>query len=560
LFFLFTSNPPEHPLVSADNNKQTFTMFLKHLKLKSRMILVLGMMALVQTGFIGLFALHYLQQSLDEQIGERAMDVARTISTMPAVINAVQNHDSSFLQPLSLVLAERTHARFVVIGDNNGIRLAHPMAERLGKPMFDDDGDNNATALVDGQSYLSRAQGSLGWSMRAKVPVFSRQLDSIIGVVSVGYHLEQVDATIARYRYTLLLVIGCSLLLSALIAVWFANHFKQAIFGLEPEEVARLVEEQRATLESVREGIIAINADGRITTINHTALETLGLDSNRDYKGEPLLDVVPDSCMIEVLDSGEPRFDQEIWRPDLTLITNRIPMRQGNRVTGVVSSFRRKDEIALLSRKLSHIQQHADSLRAQSHEYSNKLHTIAGLIQIGSTAEALALIGQEAQSHQELISLLREAIPDPILAGCLLGKYNRARELSLNLVIDPDSHMTDIPRHLPREHLVSIIGNLIDNALEATLHHRGTGGEVQVSMTDYGEDLIFEIEDQGPGIEPAQQQAIFERGVSNKTQEGHGIGLHLVKSLLTSLGGSISLESEPGYGSRFVVYIPKQVG
>lgn len=533
-------------------------MFLKHLKLKSRMILVLGMMALVQTGFIGLFAVHYLQTSLDEQIGERAMDVARTISTMPTVITGVQNRDSTFLQPLSLILAERTHARFVVIGDSNGIRLAHPFTERLGRPMFDDDGDDNATALVNGQSYLSRAEGSMGWTMRAKVPVFSRQLDAVIGVVSVGYELEKIDAVIARYRYTLLIVIACSLALSALIAVWFANHFKQAIFGLEPEEVARLVEEQKATLESVREGIIAINADGRITTINHTAIETLGLNPQQDYKGAPLLDVVPDSCMMEVLASGEPQYDQEIWRPDLTVISNRIPMRQGDRITGVVSSFRRKDELALMSRKLSRIQQHADSLRAQSHEYSNKLHTIAGLIQIGSTDEALALIGQEAQSHQELISLLREAVPDPILAGCLLGKYNRARELSLNLVIDPESHMLEIPAHLPREHLVSIIGNLIDNALEATLHHRGAGGEVFLSMTDYGEDLIFEIEDQGPGIEPERQQAIFERGVSNKNQEGHGIGLHLVKSLLTSLRGSISLVSEPGNGSCFVVYIPKQ--
>lgn len=528
------------------------------LKLKTRMILILGLMALLQTGLIGLFAVHYLQQSLDEEIGQRAMDVARTIASTPSVIEAVRTHDSTFLQPLSLLLAERTHARFIVIGDHNGVRLAHPLLEKIGQPMVDDEGDDNAVALIDGQGYLSKAQGNLGWSMRAKVPVFSPGLDSIIGIVSVGYHLDQVDATISRYRFTLLIVIACSLLLSALIAIWFANHFKKAIFGLEPEEVARLVEEQRAILASVREGIISINADGRITSINRTAIDTLGLP-DKAYVGTPLLDTLPDSAMLEVLASGEAQCDQEVWRPGVSIITNRIPIIQAGRVTGVVSSFRRKDELALVSQKLTRIQQHADSLRAQSHEYSNKLHTIAGLIQIGSTDEALALIGQESRSHQELISLLCQAVPDPILAGCLLGKYNRARELNLHLVIDPDSHMTEVPTQLPREHLVSIIGNLIDNALEATLHHHGSGGQVFVSMTDYGNDLIFEIEDQGPGIAEENRERIFERGFSNKPQDGHGIGLHLVRQLLLSLGGSVSLESDGQNGCRFVVYIPKPV-
>jgi len=530
---------------------------LRRLKLKSRMILILGVMALVQTGFIGLFAVHYLQHSLEEQIGQRALDVAKTIAATPQIIGAVERRDSRYLQPISLHLAEETQARFVVIGDKQGIRLAHPNPSKLGYSMSDDEGDDNAPALIQGNGYLSKALGSMGWSMRGKAPIFSEETGDVVGLVSVGYHLDQVDQIIQRYRMTLIVVIVMSFFLSALIAVWFANHFKKAIFGLEPEQIARLFSEQKAILESVREGIIAINSEGQITTVNKAAVETLNLPSDIDLMGRDIADVLPDSAMLEVLQTGKPQFDEEVWRHDHSIIANRLPLRQGNEITGVVSSFRRKDEVAMVSKKLTRIQQYADSLRSQSHEYSNKLHTIAGLIQIDATDEALALIGQESRSHQELINLLRVAVPDPILAGCMLGKYNRAREMGLLLEIDPESHMTEIPQTLPREHLVSIIGNLIDNALEATWKKSGAGGVVFLSMTDLGEDLIFEIEDQGPGIKVEDQAKIFEKGFSSKSKEGHGIGLHLVQHLLESLGGTITWEPTAKHGSRFIVYIPK---
>ncbi len=528
------------------------------LKLKSRMILILGLMTIVQTGFIGLFAVHYLHQSLDEQIGQRALHVAKTIAALPAVAQAVDAQDSSYLQPVSLLLAAKTQARFVVIGDREAIRLAHPSPEKIGRSMADDDGDDSARALIYGEGYISKAKGSLGWSMRGKAPVFSVDGSRVVGVVSVGYDLNRVADVIQRYRLTLITVILISFALSAFIAVWFANHFKQAIFGLEPEQIARLFDEQKATLESVREGIIAINAEGRITTFNRAAAETLNLPEGTQLSGQHITDVIPDSAMLEVLQSGEPQYDRELWFNDLTFVANRLPLKQGCTITGVVSSFRRKDELDLVSRKLTRIQQYADTLRSQAHEYSNKLHTIAGLIQIDAKEEALALIGQESRSHQKLIRLLLDAVPDPILAGCLLGKYNRARELGLRLKIDPESRMTELPDHLPREQLVSIIGNLIDNALEATLKTGGRDGEVLLTMTDLGNDLIFEIEDQGPGISEAEQQRIFEKGVSSKGKAGHGIGLHLVKVLLDNLSGTVTVEPAEHGGSRFIVYIPKE--
>ena len=530
---------------------------LRQLKLKTRMMLVLGIMALVQTGFIGLFALHYLQQSLDEQIGQRALHVAKTIASSPSVIDGVLRVDIDFLQPYSQMMADKTEARFIVIGDANNVRLSHPNPEKIGLSMGDDDGEDNASALKDGQGYISKALGSLGWSMRGKAPIFDNEMHEVIGVVSVGYHLDRVEEIIAKYRFTLIFVILLSFAVSALIAVWFSNHFKKAIFGLEPEQIAWLFDEQRATLETVREGIVAINDEGKITTFNKTAIETLGLRDDGNLRGRFIEEVLPNSAMLDVLHSGEPQFDREVLRGENIIIANRLPIKQKDEIIGVVSSFRRKDELDLVSRKLTRIQQYADSLRSQAHEYSNKLHTIAGLIQIGARDEALALIGQESQSHQALMHLLLRAVPDPVLAGCMLGKYNRAREMGLKLIIDPDSHMTDLPPHLPRENLVSILGNLIDNALEATLNHTGPGGEVSLTMTDLGHELIFEIEDQGAGIPDDMAPKIFEKGVSSKEEAGHGIGLYLVKAFLEKLNGTVTFEPGSPSGSRFIVYIPK---
>jgi two-component system CitB family sensor kinase len=527
------------------------------LTLKSRMILIIGLMALIQTGAIGLFAIHYLQQSLNEQIGQRALYVANTIASMPDVIVAIKEKNTPFLQPLSLKLAQNIEARFIVIGDKKGIRLAHPNPKKIGHSMHDDEGDTNAEALIYGNSYVSKALGSLGWSMRGKAPVYSEDSNEIVGIISVGYHLEKVDEIIQRHRLTLIIVIALSFVLSAMIAVWFANHFKKAIFGLEPEQIAHLFDEQKAILESVREGIIAINNKGCITTINHTAFSTLSLPDSEDFIGQPINNLLENSSILDVLKTGQPQFDQEVWINGHNIIVNRLPLKQGKKITGVVSSFRRKDELDLVSKKLTRIQQYSDTLRSQAHEYSNKLHTIAGLIQINATDKALELIGQESQAHQELIQLLIKAVPDPIIAGCLLGKYNRARELGLHLIIDKESQMSAVPDHLPREELVSIIGNLIDNALEATQRHLGAGGEITLSMTDIGNDLIFEIEDQGAGISEQEEENIFNKGVTSKTDDGHGIGLYIVKKLLQGLDGHISITRKKSVGSLFTVYVPK---
>ncbi len=521
-------------------------------------MLAFALVVLIQAAITGAFTHGYIQIIMEERIGEQALQLSRVVSNLPQIRQGLSQRDVEQIQPLAELIRGQTDARFIVVGDREGIRFSHPIPERIGKKRV---GDDNQPALENAESYVSKAVGSLGPSMRGKSPVLNDQ-GQVIGVTSVGYMLDTVDQTILGYQKSALTMVLASLIISIFVSVGFSRYFKRILFGLEPEEIASLYEERNTTLETIREGVISINAEGRITTFNRNALETLGL-GEQDLQGKPIHDLFPQSDLDQILETGDMELDREIEINGQSLIVNRLPIRVDQQITGVVSSFRPKGDIEQLSRRLTHIEQYAETLRAQSHDYANKLHTIAGLIQINANDQALELIGQESRGIQELVHLLVETIPDPVLAGCILGKYNRAHELGLELVLDPSSHLSEIPTHVPSEKLMTMIGNIIDNAFEATRQklqqHPEGSNEVLLSVNDYGNDLVLEIEDHGAGIAENDRQRIFDKGISSKSEEGHGYGLFLVRSILSELQGQIDLEHTDSGGTRFIIYLPKQL-
>ena len=291
---------------------KTIKLPFRRLKLKSLMMLILGLMALLQTSMLGWSAMQYLNQSLNDEIGLKTLHVAKTIAAMPEVAAAVQNNDSSYLQPLSLTLAHQTNALFVVFGNLQGLRLAHPNTTKLGASMMDDDNGNISPTLSQGRAVISKAEGSLGWSMRARAPIFGNNGEDIVGLVSVGYLLDSIDSVINTYRATLLWVIFAGFGFSLLTALWFANHFKKAIFGLEPEQIGQLYQQRNATLESVREGIITTDAHGEVTTINKATLHFLDLDAEQHWLGQKTSTIMPNSPMLDHQTSYAPEFDKEV--------------------------------------------------------------------------------------------------------------------------------------------------------------------------------------------------------------------------------------------------------
>lgn len=525
------------------------------MKLQTKMSLLIVALLVFIVVVGGSFSLRLISSILEDQIGRRALRVSQAVAQIPQISEDLERGilEKSRIQEIAENIRKETDAQFIVVGDKKGRRYSHPVAERLGKYMV---GGDNAMALEEGKSYISKATGTLGPSIRGKVPVLNQQ-GEIVGIVSVGYLLENINNTIRGYHLRILMVLAMIILVGIAITIRITNDFKKAIFGLEPKEIAALLQEKTATLEAIREGIMAIDGEGNITTVNQAAFDTIGLKPVQDAVGRPVKEIFPETRMLEVLKSGKSQLDKVINYEGREIIVNRIPIIHQGKVAGVVSSFRDKNELDILAKKLSQVQEYSEMLRAQTHEYSNKLHTISGLIQIGAYQEAIDLIGSEASGYQELINSLMSIVSDPIIAGTILGKYNKAKELKVELSIDPDSSMRDIPASLKRETLVTIIGNILDNGFEAVLDQPSGKRLVKLSMTDLGNDLIFDIDDSGRGLPQELWSRIFIKGYTTKKEEGHGMGLYLVEKAITRMGGTISVGSSELGGLAFTVILPK---
>ena len=528
---------------------------LHRFSLQSKMIVFIVALVLFQISIMGFVSTNLIDTILEDQLGKRVLDVSQTIATMPEVARLVEEQDpDGELQVLAEAIRLKTGTRFVVIGDRQGRRYSHPDPEKIGLLMG---GGDNDQALEYGQTYISKAVGSLGLSLRGKVPIVDAD-NNIIGIVSVGYLDESIHQMIADRRAIITTTNIILVILGVLIAVLLARSFKRAIFGLEPHQIGRMFQERSAILGSIREGIVAINKDGYITMINQAAKKTLDLSPDHDYLHQRIEDVVPETGILDVLSTGESQLDLEHRVGDKEIIVNRIPIWHDEKVMGVVSSFREKDEIDTLAKELSQVQGYSEMLRHQTHEYSNKLHTISGLIQLEAYDKAIELIGSETSGYQDLLQFLASAIPDPLVAGCILGKYSRAKELNIQLNVDRESNFTDVPEWISKEKVVTVLGNLLDNAYEAVTPLPENKRVVNLSLTDLGNDLIFEVEDSGQGLEEDIAEHIFEKGVSTSEKTGKGLGLYLVKDLLTYINGHITVDKSGLGGVLFTVYISKE--
>ncbi len=521
--------------------------------LKARMICLVCLLVFSLTLVAGGLYTAMIGEVLEDQIGKRALQVSRTVAQIPLVKQQiVKEHPEGHLQSLAEQIRREVGAEFIVIGNRDGIRFSHPKTDRLGKKMV---GGDNAPALERGESYVSRAVGTLGPSIRGKVPIFAED-GSIIGVVSVGYLQENVRGIIYDQQLKVGALEGVLVVFGILGAVSISNRFKRAIFGLEPEQIARLLTERETIIDSIREGIVAIDREAKVTVVNRQAIDILGKDSEAQVIGQPIRDVLPGAKLSRILSGGEQRHDQELEVNDVIMLINTVPMLEKGEIIGAVASFRRRDELDILAKQFSQVKGYSEMLRAQTHEYSNKLHTIAGLIQTDHNREALELICQETAGYQGLIAFLAKAVPYPVLAAFIIGKYNHAQELRIEFEIDPDSQLKDVPSELSREKLVTILGNLIDNAFDAALQGENQT-KVKLSMTDAGNDLVFEIEDSGTGIPTERSEQIFKRGFTTK-QNDRGQGLYLVEKALKDLGGQITLGNSDLGGALFSVFIPKR--
>jgi len=519
-------------------------------RLQTKLSLLVTALLIILVSLIGALFSDSSEDLLREQVGRKALEVAQTVALNEQIRTGLKAGDSAIVQVVAEGIRHATGSEFVVVGDRQGIRFSHPDPEKIGKHFVGGDID---AALQEGRSYSSQAIGTLGPSLRGIVPLRDVQ-DEIIGFVAVGYLISDINLMIRDKQLEILSYVAIVLLFGVFGASLIARGLKAAIMGLEVHEIAALFNERNAIIGAIREGIIAVDGGGYITFVNSAARSYLGEDFDRELRGQPLRDVCPCPDLANALAEGETLFDREMVLQSRPMIVNILPL--GAERGGLVASFRPKDELDRLTRELYHMQEYSELMRAQTHEYSNKMHTIAGLIQLGAHQEALDLVMTEASGYQELIHNLTETVPDPVIAGVILGKYNRACELKIELEFDPQNSFSEVPPELGRESLVTILGNLIDNAFDA-VRENDSNRLVRLYLTDLGPDLIIEVEDSGPGIAEEVTATLFESGVTTKEGSGRGTGLALVQRAVDMLGGQITYNDGELGGALFTVILPK---
>ncbi|MBU8881336.1 sensor histidine kinase [Bacillus sp. FJAT-29790] len=526
------------------------------INLKMKMILLIGILIIAIVAVIGLFVDYFISDSLETQMGDRALGVANSVARIPELAKAFTDEDpASIIDPIIAPIKETTGAEFIVVGNMEEIRYSHPMADHIGKKMV---GGDNVRALVYGESYVSKAEGSLGSSLRAKVPVYLE--GKIVGVVSVGFLAADIQSLIRNYKnqlwFVLLFIAGVAII----GAVVIASYIKKVLFGMEPEEIAHLLFQKETILKSAHEGIIALNQYGIITTMNAAAQQLLFNEetSPENYLGKTIQEVSLTTDLAEYLNNINGQSNKEMMIGNQIVFVNSVPIYFEHTFIGTVSTLRNKAEIELLSKELARVKQYANALRAQTHEFSNKLYTILGLLQLGKREEVIDYIQKESNLQKNWIRLLIQKVSDPLVSGLLLGKLNQANELGIDLSIDSDSVLESQLCEKQSKALLTAVGNLIDNAVDAVKNRSALNRKISIFFTDIGNDIIFEIEDSGEGIPEEISNKIFEQGFSLKEGVHRGFGLALTKQLISEVNGALYLEEGELNGACFVVSIPKE--
>jgi two-component system CitB family sensor kinase len=488
------------------------------------------------------------RQELDRQYEQRSLAIAESVAANGEIKQAVRAGDrNGIVQAAAESVRRSTGATFVVVADQQGIRYSHPNPSLIGKPV-----DEDPSAVLGGQTWTGIQTGTLCTSARGKAPIFDA--GQVIGLVSVGFCetriTQQLLAELPGFAVTVLLALG----LGAVGSMLLASRLKRQTFGLEPYEIAGLLEEREASLQGIHEGAIATDRDGTITLANDEARRLLNLPA--DGVGRKVSQVLPQGRLLKFLSGGLKDQDEVLLAGDRVLVASRRAIRVRGREIGHVATLRDSTELTGLAGGFG-VDSLTDALRAQAHEFANRLHTIAGLVQLGRGEDAMKLIAQTSGVHQELSEALLERVGDPVLGALLLAKAAVASERGIELRVSEDTVMTRSA--LDSEDLITLLGNLIDNALDAAAasnHDRW----VSVSVTEQQGALVIKVHDSGPGVLESLNGQIFQEGFSTKSGPGRrrrGFGLALVRQVARRNGGDVTVVNEGG--AMFTVRLPLRV-
>jgi len=527
------------------------------MSLRNQLLLLQALIVCAVVLGTGIVAVSLSERQVRDAYLDRMIGVAQSVARLPAIHDAFDDDDpAAVIQPIAEVIREASNVTYVVVTDARGIRYSHPDTDRIGEQVSTD-----PSIPLSGEMYVGTQTGTLGESWRAKVPVRSAD-GAVVGTVSVGILESALRDEFVGGLAGLVIALVASAVVGIFGSAWVTAVIRRRIYRLEPKEIASLVGSRETMLHGLSEGVISVDETGTIVLVNDAAIELLGLERD-SLTGHAAADVL-DPPLVAVLERGE-AGGQLVLAGERILVARSTGTELDGRAVGATLLVRDHTELHQLLREMDGAQSLTNGLRAQAHEFANKLHVISGLLELGLVDDARDFVertgtgGALRVAGEEVISEI------PELAALLLVKASHARELGMTVSIAgseplPAALRSDAAMTL-RADLLTVAGNLIDNALEACT----AGNRIELGFTVEGDRLRLTVDDDGSGVAPDQYERVFEEGVSTKggaeavgetISRRRGIGLALVRRIVVRAGGSATVGSSPLGGARFTVELP----
>jgi sensor histidine kinase regulating citrate/malate metabolism len=487
--------------------------------------------------------------------GRRALSAAENVAATPLVRDLVPTArpgEGSALPSAAESRRSLSGARSVVLARADGTVLTSSDPSQVGTRMRFGDAQ-----VSRGRSWTGLVRSGGVTRVSAQVAIQDARDGHVVGVAVVE---REYPSTLERLRAAvpnLVTYLGIAGGLGVLGSLLLARRVKRQTMGMEPREITRLVEHREAMLHGVKEGVIGLDPSGRVTLINDSACQLLGIPY--DSAGRRLSELDLDPQLHDVLTGRRTGTDQVVLVEDRVLTLNRNPVSSHGRVLGSVTTLRDRTELTTLRRELGVVRHATDTLRAQTHEFANQLHVISGLVQLREYDEVVGFIDSVSRGRAELDEDVMSRVTDPALAALLVAKASLAGERGVELRFAEGARLGRIDDALSVD-LTTVVGNLVDNALDAV----GSGGPgaaagwVQVDLREEGDDVLVEVRDSGPGVEPGIADQVFERGFSTKSSDGavgRGFGLALTGLVCRRRGGEVRVHNDPG--AVFTARLPR---
>jgi two-component system CitB family sensor kinase len=418
-----------------------------HRQRLSTQVVIMMVAILAVTMAAGFFVVQWnLIRQLDEQYEQRALAVAQSLASQPGLQQAVEAGDPGGIGPhgviqgMAMAAMRSTGAKFVVVTNADGIRLSHRNPSLIGTPVDYPDREPRYTEpFRTGKAWMGIQRGTLGVEATGKAPIFSH--GRLIGQVSAGFLTTTVAGQAAKALPELAAYFLAVLALGVLAALVLARRLKRQTFGLELREIAALLQEREAMLHGIREGVLGYDKNERIVLANDLARQLLHLPS--DFAGRPLRQVLPPGRLADVVTGEVEGSDLLVLHGNRVLVANRMPICHERRHLGWVVTFQDRTESEALKRQLDDAIGLTETLRAQSHEFTNRLHTLVGLVELGRYDEAVQFVTDVSAASADLTERLQAAIHDAKLVALILGKVSLADERDVRLRVTDDSHVGD---------------------------------------------------------------------------------------------------------------------